>query len=226
MGKKTVQTFVIMAVVVVSSFFPGEANADQAKKAGLLGVKYGRSNFSGLGRTRIIITSVDKDWTHDSEDYACRWYGYIVGPFTGKVDFSAEADNGLILKIEDKLIIDGKSKAGSGSFSMVKGKSYPVEFSFFSSRYPGYFRLYWSWQGQAKEIVDPAALYHTAENEKFIKYDLLKCKWWEKDAPAPQKMEKALIRCFRSFCNFLGAEKISIPDSLSRKGLKWVSDCA
>lgn len=50
--------------------------------------------------------------------------------------------------------------------------------------------------------------------------------WWEKDAPAPQKMEKALIRCFRSFCNFLGAEKISIPDSLSRKGLKWVSDCA
>jgi hypothetical protein len=183
MAKRTVQVSVIMAVILVFAFFSGEAKADQAKKSGLLGVKYGRSNFTGLDQSRIIITSVDKDWTHGSEDYSCRWYGYIAGPFTGQVNFIAEADNGLILKIDDKVVIDGKGKKGSGSFSMVEGKAYPVELSFFTSRYPAYFRLYWSWEGQAKEIVDPSVLYHTVENERFIMHEVLDCKWWEKDPP-------------------------------------------
>jgi len=174
---------VIMAVVGVFAFCSGEAKGEQAKKAGLLGVKYGGSDFDGLGKSRIIITSVDKEWTHDSEDYSCRWYGFIEGPFTGKVDFAGEADNGLILKIDGKMVIDGKSKKGSGSMTMVKGKAHAIEFSFFTSRYPGYFRLYWSWDGHGKEIVDATALYHTEETEKFIMYDVLKLKWWEKDAP-------------------------------------------
>jgi hypothetical protein len=184
MAKRTVQVLVVMAVVVVFSFFSCEAKAEQVKRPGLLGARYGGSDFEGLDKAaRIIITSVDKDWNHGSKDYSCRWYGFIEGPFTGKVNFAAEADNGLILKIDDKVVIDGKDKKGSGSFSMVKGKSYPVEFSFFTSGYPAYFRLYWSWEGQVKEIVAPSALYHTKENERFIMHEIMDCKWWEKDAP-------------------------------------------
>ena len=186
MAKRTVQILVIMAVVGVFAFFSGEAKAELARKSGLLGARYGGSDFEGLDRAaRIIITSVDKDWNHGSKDYSCRWYGFIVGPFTGKVNFDAEADNGLILKIDGKVVIDGKSKKDSGSFSMVKGKSYPVEFSFFTSGYPAYFRLYWSWKGQVKEIVAPAALYHTEENERFIMHEIMDCKWWEKEDDAP-----------------------------------------
>jgi hypothetical protein len=184
MNRRTIQVLVIVAMVLVFAFSSGEAKANEAKKSGLLGARYGGSDFEGLDREpRIIINSVDKDWTHGSEDYSCRWYGYIVGPFTGKVNFAAEADNGLILKIDDKVVIDGKDKKGSGLFSMVKGKSYPVEFSFFTSGYPAYFRLYWSWNGQVKEIVDPSALYHTVENERFIMHEVMDCKWWENDAP-------------------------------------------
>ena len=184
MGKRTVQMLVIMAVVGVFAFCSGEAKAEQTKRAGLLGVRYGGSDFDGLDRSpRIIITSVDKDWNHGSKDYSCRWYGFIVGPFTGKVDFAGEADNGLILKVDGKMVIDGKSKKGSGSVTMVEGKSYPVEFSFFTSGYPAYFRLYWSWKGHGKEIVDPSALYHTEENERFIMHKIMHCKWWEKNAP-------------------------------------------
>jgi len=185
MVKKTIQVPVIVAMVLVFAFSLGEAKANEAKKPGLLGVRYGGSDFDGLDRSpRIVITSVNKDWNHGSKDYSCRWYGFIVGPFTGEVNFFGEADNGLILKINGNMIIDGKSKRGSGSFSMVKGKSYPVEFSFFTSRYPAYFRLYWSWKGHGKEIVDPSALYYTKENENFIMHKIMNCKWWgKKDSP-------------------------------------------
>jgi len=184
MGKKTVQMLVIMAVVGVSAFCSGEARGEQVRKPGLLGVRYGGSDFDGLDRSpRIIITSVDKDWNHGSKDYSCRWYGFIVGPYTGKVDFVGEANNGVILKISGQVVIDDRHKKSLGSFQMVKGKSYPVEFSFFTSRYPAYFRLYWSWPGQAKEIVDPSALYYTEANERFVMHKIMHCKWWEKDAP-------------------------------------------
>ena len=184
MSKKTALVIGVVAVVGISAFFSGAAKGDQTRKSGLLGARYGGSDFEGLDREpRIIINSVDKDWTHGSKDYSCRWYGFIVGPFTGKVNFAAEADNGSILKIDDKVVIDGKDKKGSGLFSMVKGKSYPVEFSFFTSGYPAYFRLYWSWNGQVKEIVDPSALYYTEENERFVMREIMDCKWWENDAP-------------------------------------------
>jgi len=145
MGKRTIQVLLVMAVVLVFSCFSGELKAEQVKKPGLLGARYGSADFEGLDTAaRIIITSVDKEWTHGSGDYSCRWYGFMVGPFTGNVKFDTEADNGIILKIDGKTVIAGKSKRESGSFPMVKDKSYPIEFSFFTSGYPGYFRLYWS----------------------------------------------------------------------------------
>ncbi len=184
MSKRTIELLVVMAVVVVFGALSGEAQAAQVRKPGLLGARYGGSDFEGLDTAaRIIITSVDKEWTHGSGDYSCRWYGFIVGPFTGNVKFDAEADNGLILKIAGKMVIAGKSKKERGSLTMVKGKSYPIEFSFFTSGYPGYFRLYWSWDGHGKEIVDPSALYYTEENERYIMREIMGCKWWEKDAP-------------------------------------------
>jgi hypothetical protein len=178
-----IQMLMIVVIVLIFAFTTVDANANE-KKAGLLGARYGSADFDGLDReARIIITSVDKEWTHGSGDYSCRWYGFIVGPYTGDVKFDAEADNGIILKIDSKKVIAGKSKRESGSFSMVKGKSYPVEFSFFTSGYPGYFRLYWSWDGQEREIVDPSALYYTEKNEKYVMYEVMGCKWWENDAP-------------------------------------------
>ena len=101
MVKTTVQILTIMVAVVVFPLFSSEAKAEQEKKAGLLGVKYGGSDFSGLGRSRIIITSVDKEWTHDSEDYACRWYGFIVGPYdlSGSLGVPGQFDHSLMKEV-------------------------------------------------------------------------------------------------------------------------------
>ena len=171
-----------IVLVLVFAVCLCQAEAEQVRKPGLLGVRYGGSDFDGLDRSpRIIIKSFDKDWNHGSKDYSCRWYGFIVGPYTGQVTFSSEADNGVILKIDGKVVIDDRKNKGTGSFAMVKGKSYPVEFSFYTSRYPAYFRLYWSWPGKKKEIVDPSAVYYTRENEEFVMHKIMNCKWWQDD---------------------------------------------
>ena len=56
MSKRMVQIFAILAFVVMFSIFSGAAQAEDGRRAGLLGVKYGGSDFSGLGRSRIIIS--------------------------------------------------------------------------------------------------------------------------------------------------------------------------
>jgi len=175
-----VRITMIVWTVLVLGFSLCQVKAAQVRKPGLIGVRYGGSDFDGLDRSpRIIIKSLDKDWNHASKDYSCRWYGFIVGPYTGRVNFFSEANDGVILKIAGQVVIDDRLKKSQGSFQMAKGTSYPVEFSFYTSRYPAYFRLYWSWQGKEKEIVDPSALYYTEENERFIRYKIMNCKWWE-----------------------------------------------
>ncbi|NOY08325.1 MAG: winged helix-turn-helix domain-containing protein [Spirochaetes bacterium] len=49
--------------------------------------------------------------------------------------------------------------------------------------------------------------------------------WWEKDININQDMRDALIRCFTDFARFLNVEKISISNTLSKDGLKWVEKC-
>ena len=62
MGKRTVQMLVVMAVVAGSTFYSGDVKAAEARKAGLLGVRYGSADFEGRDREpRIIITSVDRN---------------------------------------------------------------------------------------------------------------------------------------------------------------------
>jgi uncharacterized protein len=50
--------------------------------------------------------------------------------------------------------------------------------------------------------------------------------WWEKDIDVTQQMERAFIRCMKSFCRFLRVEKISLSKSLAMDGFKWITDCA
>ena len=52
---------------------------------------------------------------------------------------------------------------------MVKGKKYPIVLSYFQDGHPSYMRLYWSWAGRERQIVDASALSHSDADEKYVK---------------------------------------------------------
>ncbi len=139
---------------------------EEQLKAGLIGAKFSEPDFRNAD-SLDVLKRIEGDWSGTLHDWSARWRGYIVGPVTGEVLFEAEADNGLILKIGEKVVIDGlgRGKARSGKFAMVKGKRYPVVLSYFQDGDPSYLRLYWSWGGGKKEIVGGSFLMHTDRDE-------------------------------------------------------------
>ena len=139
-------------------------------KPGLMGAEYNDPDFEEPSGTKPL-KHVNHEWTGGYNDWSARWRGYIEAPFTGEVTFSAEADNGLKLEINNQVVIDGmgRKKARAGRLSMVKGKKYPIVLSYFQDGDPSHLRLYWNWASQAKTIVDASALTHSDADEDYIK---------------------------------------------------------
>ena len=158
-------------------------------KPGLFGAKYNEPDFSNPDGTDVL-KAVNHNWTGGYSDWSARWRGYIEGPFTGEVTFTAEADNGLKLEINKQTVINGwgRRKARSGKISMEKGKKYPIVLSYFQDGDPSFLRLYWSWAGQAKMIVEPAALNHS-EKEK----DYVRTKELGREGPVPERNQRIFL---------------------------------
>ncbi|HUT30485.1 MAG TPA: LamG-like jellyroll fold domain-containing protein [Sedimentisphaerales bacterium] len=155
-------------------------------QVGLIGAKYNDPDFSSPGGTDLLEV-VDHNWTGGLKDWSARWRGYIEVPFTGEISFTAEADNGLKLEIDKQVVIDGwgRDEARMGKVSTEKGKKYPVVLSYFQDGDPSFLRLYWSWEGQAKTLVDPAGLTHSESDEDYVRNTELGHK-----APPPERSER------------------------------------
>jgi len=155
---------------------------------GLIGAKYNEPDFSNPDGTDVL-KHVNHEWTGGYNDWSARWRGYIEGPFTGEVTFSAEVDNGLKLEINKKVVIDGwgRRKARSGKISMEEGKKYPIVLSYFQDGDPSFLRLYWSWAGRPKTLVDGSALRHAEKDETYVRIQELGYK------PAPKERNQRIF---------------------------------
>jgi len=131
---------------------------------GLVGTYFNSADFDEPEEGMIdILTSLDNNWGKNrGEDWSASWKGFIEGPFTGDVTFTAEVNDGIRLKISDKMVIDGLSghETRTGKVEMVKGKKEPVVIEFTSMRSKARLRVYWEWQGCDKTVVPAAALSH------------------------------------------------------------------
>jgi hypothetical protein len=141
---------------------------------GLTGAMYNEEDFTGPDGTDEL-KHVKQEWTGGYKNWSARWRGYIEGPFTGEVTFVAEVDNGVKLEIDKQTVIDGwgRGKTREAKVSLVKGKKHPIVLSYFQNGDPSFLRLYWSWPGQDKILVDPSALSHSDKDKQYVQnYEL------------------------------------------------------
>jgi len=160
----------VLALVGVVTVFSAEAVAVDGKLPGLIGVQYGSEDFSNI-QDLTRLSSLERKFTQDDgygRQWSAKWFGVIVGPANGEVTFSAEADQETEMRIAGKTILATKSGSATGSVSMVKGQEYPIEISIVKADQADdcYFRILWSWAGQAKVSVGAANLVHTAAQEQ------------------------------------------------------------
>jgi len=173
-------------VEVDEAFFrPGKSgDSANANKQGLAGLICESEDFDEPG-ARDIIRKIDFDWTGGPSDWSGYWQGYIEGPFTGKVTFTAKVDNGIRLDINGETVIDGLARglAREDTFSMVKEKKYHIRVWYTQDGDPSYLHLYWSWTGQSKVLVPESAFSYSPEDMKYIVQRLPGEYWDEQEAP-------------------------------------------
>jgi len=153
--------FVLLLTLFVVCF-AGYAGPQEAAKPGLWGVRFHSERFT-LQNEKDVLTGVEHHWgNRRGNNWSARWGGFIEGPFTGEVTFTAEAIDGLRLKVSDTVIIDGLDINGPrmGKIAMEKGKKVPVVLEFTSNEGRARLHLYWSWEGQPRTIVPGSALSH------------------------------------------------------------------
>ncbi|MFO8055524.1 MAG: LamG-like jellyroll fold domain-containing protein [Bacteroidales bacterium] len=153
-------------------------NIDREKRhPGLVGTKFGGIELSRVvDEDPIFLDGFDKDWSDGDNGWSGRWRGYLKAPYTGKVKFTAEADDGVRLKIGDRTVIDGwgRGEDRTGEISMEKGKFYPVVVEYYRDGGDSYLRLFWEWNEGSGSQIPLDAVFHTNKEitlaEKEIDY--------------------------------------------------------
>ncbi|MBN1351866.1 glycoside hydrolase family 3 C-terminal domain-containing protein [candidate division KSB1 bacterium] len=93
-----------------------------------------------------IDANVDFDWGRgtpaegivDDDHFSARWTGQMIAPGTGTYEIGMNADNGVRIYVDEKLIVDEWSTADpgilkSGFIELIKGKKYDLRIEFFEN---------------------------------------------------------------------------------------------
>ncbi|MHC4214889.1 MAG: PA14 domain-containing protein, partial [Planctomycetota bacterium] len=169
--------------LVLEEILAQKDDSANASMPGLTGIICESSDWTRPA-SQDIIKHTNHNWTGGPGDWSGYWQGYLQAPATGEVTFIAEVDNGIKLAIGDTMIIEGlDSKASrTGKYTMVKGKKYPLRLWYFQDGDPSYLRVYWSWAGQEKVIIDENAFSYSPSDTKFS-VSKLPGDYWGDDAP-------------------------------------------
>jgi hypothetical protein len=139
-----------------------------ARPAGLTGVYYDNSNFTGASVSRVD-PSINFDWGKGSpapgiasDTFSVRWSGQVQARFSETYTFITRADDGVRLWINGVLVIDNWTTRGRpesrGTIALQAGQKYPLVLEYFENTGQASVRLSWSSASQVQEVIPPSQL--------------------------------------------------------------------
>ncbi len=146
-----------------------------SRKEGLIGIYYSEPDLTSI-KGISVLKSLNQKWD-ESVDYeggtSGVWNGYIVAPFTGKINFHLSTNKSLFLKINnsDSVKANNTKTAKVFSLKMKKGNAYPINIVFLNPgkhEEVGWFNIQWSWKAHNKSEISLKNFFYTkAEEEKL-----------------------------------------------------------
>ena len=99
-------------------------------------------------------------------NYSVRWTGKVLAPVTGPITFTATADDGVRLWVNNQLLIDAwvfqAATAYSGTINLIAGQQYDVKMEYFQAGGYASAQLAWSYAGQSTAVIPQSQLYAAA----------------------------------------------------------------
>ena len=117
-----------------------------------------------------IEPAIDFDWVWGSpspaiggDTFAARWTGTIEPPASGTYTFFTQADDGVRLWVDGRLLVDDwydhAPLERSGSIELTAGRRTSVRMEYYERYWGATARLLWSPSGQPKRVVPQTALF-------------------------------------------------------------------
>jgi hypothetical protein len=163
---------VVFALILTGSAGP-QATAQAASGDGLKGYYYDNKDLTGLKLTRTD-SQVNFVWGMGApggsiapDTFSVRWTGQVEPATSGIYAFYAQANDGVRLWVNGKLIINKwanqtQVQQWSGSVALQSGKRYAIRLEYFENKGSASVRLLWRGPGVAKQIIPKSRLYSSS----------------------------------------------------------------
>lgn len=149
-------------------------------------VKNGEEHEVSLSR---IDTAIHFNWVRNSPGYpiiedhfTATWTGFIQPDFDGEYTFTARADDGMKLFVDNKLVLDlwenevtstdseamreEEQKGKKGVITLKKGQLYTIKIEYQEKTHSASISLYWEHKQLPREIVPSRNLFTSENREK------------------------------------------------------------
>jgi hypothetical protein len=157
----------IIGLALAATILPLKAQDTATLTPGLPGIFFNGADFSRPDNTGIAA-QINLDTGATISDYSHFSTGYLKAPASGEITIIAEADNGLRLALQEKLVINGwgEGTAREGKITATEGDYLPLQLEYFQDNGgPAFCRLYWKWEGREKELIPVSAYFHDQKDK-------------------------------------------------------------
>lgn len=160
----------MMYLIFIAAILPVQAQDKDSSAHGLPWVFFNATDFSRPDNDVGVDAQVNLDTGNTFNDYSRFWSGYLKAPASGEITIVAEADNGLRLALNKKLVINGweEGSAREGKVTVKEGEYLPLQLEFIQDGGTASLRLYWKWEGHTRELIPSSAFFHDQKDKDLI----------------------------------------------------------
>jgi PA14 domain-containing protein len=151
--------FVFVSAIALPPIIHHAAAAARHNQHGLLGKYYRTANWSGPTAEVTVDDEVNFDWSKSlplPPPFSVEWTGSIAIEKQNTYAFGLIADDGAILEIDGKVVVDasqGPAMQKRAGLAVLSPGLHPIRIRYFNPLFGGLVKLSWTGPGGREEIV-------------------------------------------------------------------------
>jgi hypothetical protein len=134
--------------------------------------------YSSYPNINSVVNSTDfPSYGFPKHDFSVRYQGQILAPVTGSYYFTTVSDDGVLLWMNDSLVISRNNQHSytkdSVKLNLVAGQFYNIRLDYYNAGGPGVIQLFWSYTGQFTQVIPISYQYPPAVDSTIIDSNLV-----------------------------------------------------
>ncbi len=154
-----------------------EPSPNGERKPGLVGVRFHEADFRRPDQL-MQLPQVSYHTGSEHTSYSTVLLGLIQFPASQPVILSADADDGVDVSIDGQQVMSGwHGPIRTGRVAASSNAVRTIEVRHYQNGGQGYLKLYWSWDGQPRELIPASAFVHRSADQTRAEAILSQREW-------------------------------------------------